>query len=1433
MKQQWLNFILHFGGYISFQKQKLINASALATIPMALSILVLEVALFLCSLPAYIFISPIEFGGTDQKVVASYRLRRIVSLSVVLGTAGIWLLYIALTFLGISLFPKKIHAFTSTWDFNEPLAYSYDSSKIQVVDGMVVFHAQQSSSQTDPLIETNTSVTATTTIETPTVEPTPTISADTSAGASTDDSSVSAPTIETAPEPTVVEPTPAPAPEPAPTPEPAPAPAPEPASLLYDFLKNNFSIASVHAQTLTCEATIQPLIPFVVVPLDRWSGFTEVANKNGGEIYYQLSFDAGLTWQYWNGSAWTVAGPTNFNTAAEINSHISSFSTLTGSILFKGKMVSDCQHEMQLLTVAIDYEKPNTGFSLTSVDPAVTFSDSAGNTLVNTTNTVYINYLGEPAANVRLSGDLDLTNQIVGSAIGSSWVSLAGPALSSIDNLQLIIPKTNSNAEVIVCPGALAAVNILPGCLNEVRLTSNQSSASGYSLVRLDDPSHWYIEVSTTGTLALGATEVAQQALPVNTETITSCGTILNTNNISTLSSQVLPSNDYVFSGQVTFDETGKAEIIVRRENSSNQWRLSFADGTVQFTGLINGLPTVATNANIADFAPQANQNYNFKIQVHGEQLRAKWWLSSSAEPDSWLLYAADNRILSGGVGVDTSSITGAAGATFSALSISTCLENETVAQPEIVVPALLAPANDLSVVIVVEPTATTTPAVQVNASSTVSAPAVSASEIEIVAAPGTITVIQDEQTNLIEVVVGGLNGVSTTLATSLPLDTTQAHVVVVTVGSEETNLYVDGAIVDTVSSIALPSTTIEVVNHIIDAVVQEIVPEVLTPVEVVVDYLEHNNHAPVITISSAAQQSNDGFVDVRYIIKDEESNYVSLSKYEYSLTGNFTGEEKDLTLALADLDNQGANALSSSPTGVGHILVWNARADLGNTLHTRVYIRLKPTDGIAPGTAVISAPLAVDLRVAETDTQAPFGLANFQGSAANTTQIQWSWSPIVSEDHFARYEIWYGIDENGVRTHSTTSAKLWNVSSDNDMAIMGTNKTIITGLRASTTYYAQITAYDSFGNNSVLPIAIYSTLANSTLSYGDASTPAVPVVGAGSNVISYGAGSGGNSVSVILPTDATKTPQKPKGGFDITINNDDKSTDSADVNLSLRAGADVTMMALSNFADMHDAQQEPYNAGKKWNLCSEQGGLKAMAECLAGKHSVYARFYTAWGESTKTISDDIILTKEDVANIIVTNGSAASPQISVSSGGGGNNSAAVEAQNFATDNPKNPEVKIAISQETQTLLKALNETKESPILLPPTVSAVSQNIVKNGIELAGKSIPNAKVALFLHSDQVVVYTTQADMKGDWNFTHDQSVTTLSPGEHTIYAVTYDEGSGVKSKPTPLKSFIVKENKMGRFFSYFDIWTTVLTLLVSAVLMIIIIFSRKQNKITY
>ncbi|MDP2741204.1 MAG: hypothetical protein Q8O66_00755 [bacterium] len=132
------------------------------------------------------------------------------------------------------------------------------------------------------------------------------------------------------------------------------------------------------------------------------------------------------------------------------------------------------------------------------------------------------------------------------------------------------------------------------------------------------------------------------------------------------------------------------------------------------------------------------------------------------------------------------------------------------------------------------------------------------------------------------------------------------------------------------------------------------------------------------------------------------------------------------------------------------------------------------------------------------------------------------------------------------------------------------------------------------------------------------------------------GCGGGG------LPPVAYQAPISPIGGFKILINPSSPAgssglsanagtTNSPTVTLSLTAGTDIKNMAISNFSDFRDASQESYQPTKQWDLCQQR------TTCPAGQYTVYAKFYTQYGQVSETVQDSINKTTDATAPITQT----------------------------------------------------------------------------------------------------------------------------------------------------------------------------------------------------
>ena len=121
-----------------------------------------------------------------------------------------------------------------------------------------------------------------------------------------------------------------------------------------------YSVGSEETVYYSDSPTIQPTAANSLT-FSSLSAFTETATKNGGEIKYQISNDAGATW-YWYNSGWTTttSGYSEANTASDINTNISSFPLGSGEFLFKTYLHSDGTQMVQLDSIDLTYANTKT-----------------------------------------------------------------------------------------------------------------------------------------------------------------------------------------------------------------------------------------------------------------------------------------------------------------------------------------------------------------------------------------------------------------------------------------------------------------------------------------------------------------------------------------------------------------------------------------------------------------------------------------------------------------------------------------------------------------------------------------------------------------------------------------------------------------------------------------------------------------------------------------------------------------------------------------------------------------------------------------------------------------------------------------------------------------------------------------------------------------
>lgn len=130
---------------------------------------------------------------------------------------------------------------------------------------------------------------------------------------------------------------------------------------------------------------------------------------------------------------------------------------------------------------------------------------------------------------------------------------------------------------------------------------------------------------------------------------------------------------------------------------------------------------------------------------------------------------------------------------------------------------------------------------------------------------------------------------------------------------------------------------------------------------------------APLIHAGSPLQRDGSNLVDVPYRGYSADSNLCTLVVAEYSLTGEFAGEEQPCTPAVSDPEHDGTALLAFVPGGADLNFVWDAEADLGNDgLSDVAQMRLRAAYGEELSSYSTSAQFSLDTRESTDDVDAP-----------------------------------------------------------------------------------------------------------------------------------------------------------------------------------------------------------------------------------------------------------------------------------------------------------------------------------------------------------------------------------------------------------------------------------------------------------------------------
>lgn len=217
-------------------------------------------------------------------------------------------------------------------------------------------------------------------------------------------------------------------------------------------------------------------------------------------------------------------------------------------------------------------------------------------------------------------------------------------------------------------------------------------------------------------------------------------------------------------------------------------------------------------------------------------------------------------------------------------------------------------------------------------------------------------------------------------------------------------------------------------------------------------------NITPAVAISSATQQTNDGYVNINYTITDGNTDQQTLNIYEYS-TDNSSWST--MTAATGDAEHQGVSGLNSSAAGTAHTFVWNTCSNIAGTYDATVYVRLRSNDGTVNSATSTSSAFAVDCAAPSVSS-----VTAAQNNGAGTVAFGYT----LADDTTTNLSVALDIDNSGGSggwsvTDSTVSGNVGSAqNSGSGKIITWTASADASGVE-SITYQVRLRATDQYQN--------------------------------------------------------------------------------------------------------------------------------------------------------------------------------------------------------------------------------------------------------------------------------------------------------------------------------------------------------------------------------
>lgn len=585
-----------------------------------------------------------------------------------------------------------------------------------------------------------------------------------------------------------------------------------------------------------------------------------------------------------------------------------------------------------------------------------------------------------------------------------------------------------------------------------------------------------------------------------------------------------------------------------------------------------------------------------------------------------------------------------------------------------------------------------------------------------------------------------------------------------------------------------------------------------------------------VISNLDAAQTSGTDLVVVNYDLYDDTNSDLEV-RLDISSDSGLTWNVID-----ASVTGQVGSGINA---GVNQEIVWDAGADFASRDLSSMRVRLIAVDHFNN----VSSPF--DSEDFALDTATPQGLADLSLFTSTDDSALLTWTP-ATDTNFDHYEIRYGTNQSDV-VNRTGSAERWSAINDSSLTNSLTSSTTITGLDFSADLYAKIWAIDDFGHETTVEeinlsaISIVEVSRGGVSSLPDTTAPVVPILNRLLSPI--------NEPSVVITGLAEPLSQidlydgeqilhrfgQPtsyrgrfsqrftftEGAHRLSVRAIDSagniSAPSAVVDLIIDLTA-PDLPVVNNSQGIEITETTPIIIGGSEPLTnieiSIDGELVAMVASdnignwrylvpairalSLGEHRITVRAIDLAGNVSEPAHWGFVLVAQlagvpsQTLGLVPIIPGLLPP---------------TPTPSFILPLPAPPVPLAEIIREEA----AATELESLPV---PEVRYTAAFADGERFAFSGTAQPDSNVVVYIHSEQALIYRAQADVAGVWSVVHSQETTELSPGEHTIYAVSIDSEARVKSSSGPTMSFTVTKNLWVTLYNYLNLQTTIITLLV-------------------